>query len=82
MNIWKKASEELPPLNEEVLILYKDKTDDLKEENLFYGLASRVIDFNFNFERWSFFTEYCGHYEVVYWTRLYEKPCIEKEIEE
>ena len=83
MSVWIDAKEKLPPLNEEVLILYKDKTDDITEENLFYGLSSRVIDTNFDFERWSFFTEYQGYYEVVFWARLYDKPHLDKkEIEE
>lgn len=40
MSIWKKTSEEMPPLNEDVLILYKSKNYELKEKNLMYGIAS------------------------------------------
>ena len=32
MDKWKRCEDELPPLNEEVLILYKDKEDELKQE--------------------------------------------------
>lgn len=77
MSVWTKASEKLPPLNEEVLILYKDKKDSLTHENLYYGIAQRVIDSNFKFERWSYYTEYSGFYEVVYWTPLVDMPRIE-----
>lgn len=69
----------MPPKNEEVLILYKDKKDALTQDNLFYGIASWVEDSNFNFERWSYFTEYQGYYEVVYWTPLVDMPRIESE---
>ena len=37
----------MPPINEQVLILFKDKKDEPKEENLFYGIASWIKDFNF-----------------------------------
>lgn len=77
MSVWMKASEQLPPLNEEVLILFKDKEDELNYENLMYGIASRVIDTNFKFERWTYWTEYSGHYEVVFWTRLVDMPRLE-----
>lgn len=43
MSVWVKASEQLPPLNEEVLILYKDKKDKLKYEDFYYGIAKRII---------------------------------------
>ena len=43
MSVWIETKKEMPPLDEEVLILYKDKKDELKEENLFYGIASRRI---------------------------------------
>ena len=79
MSVWVKASEQLPPLNEEVLILYKDKTDKLEYESLYYGIAQRYIDPNFKFERWSSYTEYQGYYEVVYWTRLVDMPRLEVE---
>ena len=42
MSVWKKANEEKPPLNEDVLILYKHKHDELKEKNLLYGIASWI----------------------------------------
>ena len=83
MSVWIKCDDRMPPLNEEVLILYKDKSDELTQENLFYGIASWGKDSNFGFERWSYFTEYQGYYEVVYWTPLIDMPRIEvKESEE
>jgi hypothetical protein len=51
MSVWKKTSEEIPPLNEDVLILYKYKDDELKEGNMMYGIASWIRDSNFGFER-------------------------------
>ena len=36
MSVWIETKKEMPPLNEAVLILYKDKKDELKEENLYY----------------------------------------------
>ena len=81
MSIWKKTSEEMPPLNEDVLILYKYKDDELKEENMIYGIASWIRDQNFGFERWTYFTEYSGYFEVIYWTPLVDMPHIEKEEE-
>ena len=77
MSVWIKASEKLPPLGEDVLILYKDKNDKLKHENLYYGIAQWVKDTNFGFERWSYFTEYTQYYEVVYWTPLIDMPRLE-----
>lgn len=65
MSVWKKTSEEMSPFNEEVLILYKSKNDKLKEGNLMYGIASWIQDQNFGFERWTYFTEYSGYYEVI-----------------
>lgn len=76
MSIWIKTTDKLPPKNEEVLILYKDKDEELKEENLYYGIASWVEDSNFHFDRWSHFTEYQSYYEVVYWTPLVDMPRI------
>ena len=80
MSVWIETKKEMPPLDEEVLILYKDKKDELKEENLFYGIASRRIFKIFSgsdgYEDWSKFTEYQGYYEVVYWARLYDMPRI------
>lgn len=81
MSIWKKTSEEMPPLNEDVLILYKHKDDELKEENMMYGIASWIRDSNFGFERWTYFTEYSGYFEVIYWTPLVDMPHIEKKKE-
>lgn len=78
MSIWKRTCKEMPPLNEEVLILYKDKDDELKEENLLYGFASRILDSSFGFERWTYFTEYSQYYEVVFWTPLVDKPHIKE----
>lgn len=74
MSVWIKASEQMPPLNENVLILYKDKKDKLTYDNLYYGIAARVMDTNLHFERWTYWTEYCGYYEVVFWTRLVDMP--------
>lgn len=74
MSIWIKPKDKMPPKDEEVLILYKDKKDELTEDNLFYGIAKRVEDTNFYFETWSRFTEYQGYYEVVYWTPLVDMP--------
>ncbi len=78
MSVWINAKEELPPLDEEVLILYKDKTDSLTYDNLYYGIARRMIYKPFltgkGWEDWSRYTEYQGYYEVVYWARLYDMP--------
>ena len=82
MSVWIKCEDRMPPLDEEVLILYKDKADELSQNNLFYGIAIRYKDTNFGFERWSNFTEYQGYYEVVYWTPLIDMPSIDKEQEE
>lgn len=86
MSVWIKAKEQMPPLNEEVVVLYKDKTDELATDNLYYGIAKRVIERLFpsssnEYETWSKFTEYQGYYEVVYWARLYDMPRIETESE-
>jgi hypothetical protein len=82
MSVWIKASEQMPPLGEEVLILFKHKTDELKQENLYYAIAHRWIHKWFSnsegVETWSTFTEYQGYYEVVYWARIYDKPTIEE----
>ena len=77
MSVWNKCKDKMPPLNEEVLILYKDKSDELSQDNLFYGITSWIKDSNFGFERWAYFTEYSGYYEVVYWTPLVYMPRIE-----
>ena len=83
MSVWIETKKEMPPLDEEVLILYKDKKDEVKEENLFYGIASRKIFKMFSdssgYEDWTKFTEYQGYYEVVYWARLYDMPRIKNE---
>lgn len=76
MSVWIKAEDKKPPLDEDVLILYKDKKDKLTEDNLFYGIARWTEDSNFNFERWSYFTECQGYYEVVFWTPLVDMPHI------
>lgn len=78
MSVWKKANEEKPPLNEDVLILYKHRDEELKEENLLYGIASWTQDTNFCFERWTYFTEYPRYFEVIYWTPLVDMPHIEE----
>ena len=81
MSVWTKAEEQMPPLDEEVVILYKYRTDELTADNLYYGLARREISKPFpsseGYETWSRFTEYQGYYEVVYWARLYDMPRIE-----
>ena len=77
MSLWTKASEKFPPLNENVLILYKDIEESLDYENLYYGIATWYKDTNFGFERWSHFTEYQSYYEVVYWMPLVDMPRIE-----
>lgn len=82
MSVWIKCEDRMPSLNEEVLILYKFKDEELSYDNLFYDIARRCIDTNFGFERWSSFTEYQGYYEVVYWTPLIDMPRIDKESEE
>lgn len=78
MSVWKKTSEEMPPFNENVLILYKHKDDELKKENLLYGIASWIQDQNFGFERWTYFTDCSGYYEVIYWTPLVDMPHIKE----
>ena len=85
MSVWIDAKKETPPLNEPVLILFKDKEDELKPENLFYAVAKRCICNPFNIadggvETWSTYTEYQGYYEVVFWARLYDKPSIKQEV--
>lgn len=80
MSVWIKTEDRMPTKNEEVLILYKDKTDKLTEDNLYYGIAKRIEDNNFHFERWSSFTEYQNYYEVVFWTPLVDMPNIKRQI--
>lgn len=83
MSVWIDVKEQMPPLDEEVLILYKDKKDELCEENLYYALAKRFVDKPFlnsqGWEEWSRFTEYQGYYEVVFWARLYDMPNLAKD---
>ena len=47
MSVWKKANEEKPPLNEDVLILYKHKHDELKEKicctELQVGFKTKIL---------------------------------------
>ena len=57
MSVWIETKKEMPPLDEEVLILYKDKKDELKEENLFYGIASRRIFKIFSGSKSRYFAE-------------------------
>lgn len=70
MSVWIKCKDKMPPLDEEVLILYKDKEDKLTYENLYYGVAKRCIYKPFpsseGWEDWSSFVEYQGEYVVVY----------------
>jgi hypothetical protein len=81
MSVWNKCKDKMPPLNEDVLILFKDKKDKLTYENLYYGIAKRYIHKPFpsseGWEDWSHFTEYQGYYEVVFWTPLIDMPMIE-----
>lgn len=81
MSVWIKCADRMPPLGEDVLILYKDKEDELSQNNLYYGISARYKDtiLGTEFERWSYFTEYQGYYEVVYWTPLVDMPNIDKE---
>lgn len=74
MSVWIKTSDKMSPKDEEVLILYKDKRDELKEENLYYGVAKWIEHYCYHYETWSQFTEYQGYYEVVYWTPLVDMP--------
>lgn len=77
MSVWIKTEDKMPPLNEEVLILYKDKKDELKEDNLYYAIARRFLNTCFGgsgWEEWSRYTEYQSYYEVVFWTPLVDMP--------
>lgn len=83
MSVWIDAKKETPPLNEPVIVLFKDKETELKPEHLFYAIAERCMFNPFKvegggMEMWSTFTEYQGHYEVVFWARLYDKPNIKE----
>lgn len=82
MSVWKKASEETPPIDEEVVILYKSKDKPLNYENLHYAVAKRIIHKAFpsalGREVWSTFIEYQSYYEVVYWAPLYDMPLLEE----
>ena len=77
-NKWNKCKDVKPPLGEEVLILYKDRTDELKQENLYYGLAKRWKDINLGCERMSFYAQQPGYYEPVYWMPLPNMPIVEE----
>ena len=80
MSVWVKAADQLPPLGEEVLILYKNKDSRLAYDNMYYGIARRCISRLFpsskGVETWSTYTDYQSHYEVVYWAKLYDMPHI------
>lgn len=76
-NKWNKCKDVLPPLNEEVLILYKSRTSKLKQDNLYYGLAKRSKN-DFGYERWSFYSQYPGYYEVIAWMSLPNMPIVEE----
>lgn len=78
MSVWIKAKEQLPPLDEQVVILYKDKDDSIDYDNMYYAIAMRVND-RYLGETWSRYTEYQGYYEVVYWARLYDMPRLKSE---
>lgn len=79
MSVWIDVNDRRPPIDENVLILYKHRDDELKEENLYYGLSYRLKDY-FNGEcRWAYYVPYQGYYEVVYWTPLVDKPVIKRE---
>ncbi len=86
MSVWIKCEDRMPPLHEEVLVLYKYKEDELSQNNLYYGIAERVIHKPFpsskGWEDWSYFIDCQGYYEVVYWTPLIDMPSIDKEGEE
>ena len=77
-NKWNKCKDVKPPLDEEVLILYKDRTDELKQENLHYGLAKRSKDINLDCERMSFYAQQPGYYDPVYWMSLPNMPIVEE----
>ncbi len=81
MSVWIDINDRKPPLDEEVLILYKDKNDELVEENLHYGIArlierSSFVNSEYKFLTWSYFISYQGYYEVVFWTPLVDLPRI------
>lgn len=80
MSVWTKASEKMPPLGKEVLILYKDKDKPLDYKNLYYATAHRTIrqvhPSAEPYKDWSFFIEYQENYEVVYWAKLYDMPLL------
>ena len=84
MSVWIDVNDRQPTLDEDVLILYKHKDDELVEENLFYGIAhlfEHNIFGNNNCRRidWSYYIPYQGCYEVVYWTPLVDMPRIKRE---
>ena len=58
MSIWISTKDQMPPINEEVLILYKDKKDELKEENPILGLRNgHILSSIRGITRW-----YIGHH--------------------
>lgn len=77
MSEWIRADEQMPPLDEEVVVLYKRKEKEFEEtpDNLHYAIAYRFKDED-GFIRWSNYFEYQCYYDVVYWARLYEKPTL------
>lgn len=79
MSVWIEVNDRKPPLDEDVLILYKHKEDKLIEENLFYGIAHLIKMNLFGTKEydWSHFTDYQGFYEVCYWTPLVDMPRID-----
>lgn len=84
MSVWIDANKQMPPLDEEVVVLYKDKKNKLSHENLHYAIAHRFIWNPFHLdnggvERWSDYTEYQGYYEVMYWARIYDMPAIKND---
>lgn len=76
MSLWTSTIDALPPVNEDVLILFKHRDDELMEDSLYYAVAHRLQSREFGLERWSYYAEYQGYYEVVYWAPLPDKPRI------
>ena len=76
MKKWIKTKDIMPPLNEEVLILFKEK-ENLKTKNLYCGTASRRKDPYFG-EGWTDFAQYPERYEVIYWMPLACIPAVKE----
>ena len=81
MSVWIDINDRKPPLDEDVLILYKHREDELTEENLYYGIAhlfkcNVFSDKNCRRIDWSYFIQCQGFYEVCYWTPLVDMPRI------